>query len=137
MVLGLSLRRSSANSDDGQFIPADPAIQNLFSSSSRVEKPFSVCVFLQRDSKGKIISTHEKELAAVGHLTPSVHHSIPGHESVDSLFVLHRIAGRNQVFRIRTENRQRRCSTIARLCTRDQRVGRVVWRRKLADRWLA
>src|SRR5215469_18710504 len=104
VVFSLSLRHCSADFDNRQFIAADPAVQDFFSSSNRIERPPSISVLFQRDGESEIVGPHKKNLAAIRHPAPAVHRLITSHECIYALLVLHRIAGGNQVFRVRTEN---------------------------------
>src|SRR5215469_10218361 len=51
-ILGLSGRYGPADVNARQFVPANTAIENLLLSSSGVEEPLSISVFLQWDGKG-------------------------------------------------------------------------------------
>src|SRR5882672_1749037 len=58
-VLGLCVGHCTTHFDYCQFIPANTACQNLFLSRCRVKEPLPAITLLQRDWKGKIISSDQ------------------------------------------------------------------------------
>ena len=141
-ILGLSVRRRSAGLDDGEFVSANPARENLVLAGVGVKEPLAFGVPLERNGEGKIVRADEQHLRVTRHLAPAVHDLVARYKRAYRSLILDGIARENQFLRIRPKYSQERI-LIARLGyllqLGSRRVGRSEHhdRRRCDRRWFS